>query len=1455
MNSPINTAISNTQGQVFAPPTEAQQEVWISCLLGGDDFNRSYNLSVSLSLSGFLNQPNLERSLQDLIDRHESLRSTFSSDGTQVCIYKKSGLNLHFEDLSAYSESRKGTLLDNYIKKDVNTAFDLLNGPLYNLSLFKLSANKHALIFTIHHIICDGWSMGIFLKELGDIYSAHETGKASVLPEAVSFHTYALEQKEFSKSEAYEQIEQFWTDQFKDGVPILEVPTDFPRPAIRTSRSQRDDFALNPELVSEIKALSNRARCGLSITLRAIFEILLYKISGTDDIVLGLPAAGQAVTDHQHLISHCVNLLPLRSTLKGDLTFNEYLKQRKLATLDAYDHQQFTFGSLLKKLNIPRDASRVPLVPVVFSTDMETQGFIKMEELEYELISNKRDFENFELFVNATNPGGVFKLEWSYNTQLFKAETIRTMMEDFESLLSVIVKDPEIRINEILLGVSEEIKEKLSGWNNTEISYPKDVPLHQLISRTALKHPGKTAIWYQNKGITYKELDIQANQLARYLIDHQVKIGDKIALALDRSIDLVVCLLAIMKSGAAYIPVDPEYPEKRIEHMLLDSSVKLLMTSGELKGKFIINDLSEIILDDIRDQLQKYSVEDPEVEIKGSDLAYVLYTSGSTGKPKGIAIEHHSLVNFLCSMRKKPGIKTGDKLLAVTTISFDISGLEIYLPLLAGAELLLTDPEIARDGRELLDLIRSEKVTILQATPSAWRMLLLSGWEEPLRLKALCGGEALSKELAGQLLSKCSELWNMYGPTETTIWSTIKQVLNTDDPITIGRPIDNTKIYILNQNLKQVPPGTTGNIYIAGEGLARAYLNQPELTAKSFVDNPFTQEKDSKMYFTGDLGKFMPDGEIQCFGRIDNQVKIRGYRIELGAIEDALSHLDGIKESTVQDREDRPGDERLVAYIVADLPGNSAGQDSGLTNNINFQAEQTAIWKEGLKEILPDYMIPGDFVILDSIPLLPNGKIDRNALPKPGLIPEKRKKKAMPGTEIEKLIAQIWSEFLGVESIGTDDDFFELGGHSLIAVQVMIRLEKETSYKLPLTTLFKFSKLDQFAALFNGELNLGSAGFTNNEKNKKPVAKTIDIASGEIQVQPRTDIEKLIATIWAEYLEVDSVGVYDDFFELGGHSLIAVQVLTRLEKETGIRLPLATLFDHSTVEAMALILKMDAKSITWDSLVPIKPYGNKMPLYIVHGAGLNVLFFNTLAKNMDPDQPVYGLQAKGLNGIDEPLGKIEDMAAYYISEIVNQNPDGPYALAGFSFGGIIAFEMAKQLKDLGKEVKMLAMFDTYAYQSDRSDTFLNKLYNRGRYFSKQISYTFTLFTEDPKRTIEYKSEAIKRRIIKFYWKFRHGKEQKQPGFFGYANNIDIKNMEAWEKYVFTPYNGSIELFRAEKRTFYMDDFKYLGWKPFALGGVNIHEIPGEHNYIFAPPNDSEFARILQQCLNNASENS
>ena len=875
--------------------------------------------------------------------------------------------------------------------------------------------------------------------------------------------------------------------------------------------------------------------------------------------------------------------------------------------------------------------------------------------------------------------------------------------------------------------------ENTNSFNDTVAEYPRGKALPHFINECAKKYANKVAIKFHGRNLTYKEIYESSNKLAKILIDNGIKPGDIIGLALDRSPEMIISLLAILKSGAAYIPLDPEYPKDRVEFMLDDSSAKILITSKKYHNHFA-STTSEILIEDALEKFGSYTGDEPLVEVTGDDLAYVLYTSGSTGKPKGVQIRHFNLVNFLLSMQKQPGMTASDKILTVTTISFDIAGLELYLPLICGAEITLTNSDTAKDGRILFDMVKNDGITFMQATPYTWRMMLEAGWEKLLPLKILCGGEALPKDLVGKLTARTSQLWNMYGPTETTIWSTVKLIESGDD-ITIGKPIDNTQVYIVDENLNNLTDGSTGEIIIAGDGVAAGYLNRPELTAERFIDNSFSDKPGDKMYRTGDLGRYKDNGDIVCLGRMDHQVKVRGYRIELEEIEHTLVKETNIKQAVVIAREDVPGDPRLVGYVVLEEDG-----DIDLKTKIHN-------WQQALLAVLPEYMVPDDFMVMSAIPITPNGKIDRKALPKPD---------------------------------------------------------------------------------YNAITRLGE------------------------YVAPRTEIEKQVAEIWQELMGLEKISIYDNFFELGGRSLVAVQIMAQIEKLTGKRLPLATLFEHSTIEKLSFVLKVDSKSITWDSLVHIKPKGTKMPIYIVHGAGLNVLLFNALAMNMDDDQPVFGLQARGLNGIDEPLDVMEEIAANYIAEIVAQNPTGPYALAGYSLGGTIAYEMAHQLLAAGKEVKMLAVFDTYAKQTDIFDPPVKRAFNRVRLGFMKLFNSFALMAEDPKGTYKYKTELVRRRIVRAWWKVT-GNTENQKGFFAYDNEIDEASAKAKRNYFQKPLDITVDLFRAKKRTFYMDDYEFMGWKKFALKGVNVHNIPGEHNTIFAPPNDKEFAIVLQQCLDRASK--
>jgi amino acid adenylation domain-containing protein len=1313
----------------LAPITESQAEIWAACLLGGDEASRAYNESVTLHLSGLLDTPALRRAWQAVLQRHEALRSVFSADGQYSCVLRELPTELPHKDWHHLSAAEQRRQLAVFVDQDVRRTFDLLRGPLVRATLFRLAPTEHRLVLTVHHIVCDGWSLGIVLQDISAFYSAFCLGLPANLPEATPFRHYADQLLLATGSPASQAVEQYWLTQYQGRVPQLTLPADQPRPAARTYQSARADYPLSPALVAGLKQVGRRAGASLVTTLLAAFEVLLYQLTGQADLVVGLPAAGQSASGLPQLVGHCVNLLPLRTQLDASRSFSDYLRQRKTALLDAYDHQQLTFGSLLKKLRLGREIGRVPLVPVVFNIDLGLTNEVDFQGLKYALVSNPRAFESFELFLNASGSEADLTLEWSYNTTLFEAATVGRWMASFETLVRGLIAQPAAPLHTLVAAEVAALPQAYEALNATAQTYPAQKTLHQLIAEQAHATPQRLALKFQDTELSYFELNRQANQLANYLWHQGVQPGDVVAIAVERSPALVVSLLATMKCGATYVPLDPSYPAERLGFMLTDSGAKFLLASAPAS---LITTVTVLSIKEALESARHHSDQEPAAVVGSHELLYVLYTSGSTGKPKGVQVTHRNAVNFLWSMRQAPGIGPDDRLLAITTISFDIAGLELFLPLVSGAAVVLADAFAAKDGAELLRLVADERITLLQATPSSWRMMLDAGWQQQLPLTALSGGEALSRELAGRLLPRTKALWNMYGPTETTVWSTIKQVTQVEEEVSVGRPIANTQVYVLDEHGRPAGVGTVGELCIGGDGVARGYLNRPDHMAEKFVANPFMEEPGTLLYRTGDMARLLPSGELQCLGRLDQQVKIRGYRIEPSEIEHALVALDEVREAVVVAHPPQGGAARLVAYVVpaahlAQVPGKA----------------YISRWQKALAAELPAYMVPSEVIIIDAIPLTLNGKVDRKALPQP--------------------------------------------------------------------------------------------------------AAPRQLAPAEpVPSSPRTAMEKLVATVWQEYLGVAQVGIFDDFFHLGGHSLVAVRVMARLAKKTGQRVPLATLFEHPTVEKLALALEPDSQLITWDVLVPIKPQGTKTPLYIVHGAGMNVLIYKAMSQQMDADQPVYGLQAKGLNGLDAPSESVEAMAADYVAAITAANPHGPYALAGYSFGGIIAFEMARQLLAAGREVKFLGLFDTYAEQSDYHDPWLRRHVRHSLYVLKNIAYKCWLLSKHPKEVLRLRLQSMRRATV---GKLKYSKGEQYELINGHSYRLGVVQEVAQRNYRLVPQPLAVQLFRCAERLYYTSDATYMGWREFALGGVQVHDMPGNHFNLFAPPHDAACARIVQAALN------
>lgn len=1048
----VNQNLKNFQNDLLtAPATESQKEIWASVQMG-DFANCAYNLSFSLELKGeLLDVELLKKSINLVVNRHESLRINFNHDGSKILIKPTLNLEIPVVDLSNLTLEERQNEVKKIKKQVVKTPFNLEKDLLFRVKIIKLNSQEHIIIFTTHHIICDGWSRKIFTTELGQVYSALKQGIDPQLDQPDSFIEYAILEAQTKHETEGKATEEYWLQQFEKSIPILDFPTDHPRPPFRTFDSQREDWIIPENIVTKLKSIGSDHGCSLMITMLAGFEIFVYRMTGQESITIGVPSSGQTATGMYNLMGNCVNLLPIRADISGDLKFSDYLKIRKDQILSAFAHQDLTFGSLVQKLALKRDPSRIPLIPIMFSMFMDLDD-IEFANFEVKNYLNARCFENFEISIDSRLVKGELLLECQYNTNLFDHQTILYRLAEFETLLHSIAENEDLTIDKLPLLPSAEKELLLTTWNQTQAHYP-DICIHQLFEAQVTKTPDKIAVIFEDEKLTYSQLNEKANQLAIYLQKLDIKPDDKIGICIERSLWMLIGLLGILKAGACYIPLDPTFPKERLALMIEDSQLSVLVTQEKLQS--ILPNYEHQVELIIIDQDWPKIIENAQTNslinnnVKPENLAYIIYTSGSTGRPKGVQLQHNSVVNFLTTMAKAPGLNENDIIVALTTISFDIAVLELYLPLSLGACVVIANDEVKRDGMALGKLLTKVQGNVVQATPATWKMLLETGWQGDPNLKILCGGESLSSNLISNLLTKSSSIWNVYGPTETTVWSTTCQVTSPKYPISIGKPIANTQIYILDKNLQPAPIGVAGELYIGGDGLARGYLNRPELTSEKFIKNPFSDDPQSRIYNTGDLARWLLNGNIECLGRSDFQVKVRGFRIELGEIENILHKYSKIQEPVVVAREDVPaGQNILVAYLVM---------------NENEKLNISEI-RHYLKDKLPDYMIPTVFMEVEKFPLTPNGKIDRKALP----APEKDRSildidYVAPQSDLENILVKIWGNLLKIDQVGIDDNFFDLGGHSLLVVQMMSYLKEELNLELSITKIFQYPTIRDLA--------------------------------------------------------------------------------------------------------------------------------------------------------------------------------------------------------------------------------------------------------------------------------------------------------------------------------------------------------------------------------------------------------
>jgi amino acid adenylation domain-containing protein len=1010
------------------PLSFAQQRLWFL-----DQFepnNPFYNLPKAIHMKGALNMEALRKSLDAIVARHESLRTTIDSvDGKPIQVISENrALDLSLIDLSESPRAEREKEMQRLLKEESQRPFNLSQDLMLRAALLRLGQEEHVLFLVMHHIASDGWSMAVLSKELTELYESFVTGKPSPLPELpIQYADFSVWQRNWLQGEVLETQFSYWKNQLDGAPPLLELPTDRPRPAIQTYRGSKESVVLTTDLSEALKALSQREGVTLFMTLLAVFKTLLYRYIGQEDIVVGSPIANRTRVETESLIGFFVNTLALRTDLSGNPSFRELLGRVRDVAFGAYAHQDFPFEKLVAELQPERNMRYSPFLQVMFVLQNAPRNPLELSDLTLTPLEFDHETAKFDLAFDLAlemveKPEGLSCSLW-HNADLFDAATIFRMLGHYQTLLEGIVTNPDQRIGDLPLLTAAERHQLLVEWNDTRADYPKDCCIHQLFEAQAEQTPDAIAVVFEDQQLTYRELNARANQLAHHL--RKLGVGPEVlvGICLERSLEMVVGLLGILKAGGAYVPLDPTYPRERLAFMLSDSKASVLLTQEKLAAELSEPRLSMVCLDTNWQAISQESRERPVGAVTSENLAYVIYTSGTTGSPKGVLVAHQGLCNLIESHIRTYQVQQSSRVLHVVSFSFDAAAAHMFLALCSGSTLCLARDSLL-PGSGMIQILRDQSITHALLPAS---VLAALPFEKLPLLRVISVGAGICPPDLVARWAQGRRFLNVYGPTEATIASTVAECTGGDRRPPIGRPIANTQIYILDRHLQPVPIGVPGELHIGGVGLARGYLNRAKLTAEKFIPNPFSGEPGARLYKTGDLARYLPDGNIDFLGRIDHQVKLRGLRIELEEIEAVLNQHPTVQESVVLMREDKPGDKRLVAYIVT----------------VREKTLMIGELRSFLKVKLPDYMVPSAFVMLDMLPLTPNGKVDRGALPAPDWAkPEVERAFVALQTPMQSRIAEVWQEALGVERVGVYDNFFDLGGHSLLLIQVIARLEK-----------------------------------------------------------------------------------------------------------------------------------------------------------------------------------------------------------------------------------------------------------------------------------------------------------------------------------------------------------------------------------------------------------------------------
>ena len=1340
------------------------------------DHNASslYHGLVVLRLKGILSKDALSFAIKNLIERHQVLRTIYKIENGFTYQQVISSDNWQLSEIEVSNNEVK-----DLVDKLSAHPFNLTSDYMLRASLLRVGEEEHVLVVVMHHIASDAWSIPIIVREVVELYSSYTEDRQPSLGDLpLQYADYALWQRDYLKGSVLEEKLQYWKDKLSGVSPLL-LPTDHARPAVRGSRGGSVFSTIDKETTTAINGLSRREGASLYMVLLAAFKVLLHRYSRQQDISVGTSIANRNQQEIEGLVGFFVNTLTLRTQVNPSETFTRLLDHVKHTTLGAYEHQDVPFEKIVETVLKERDASRSPLFQVMLvllNTPESPRLQLGQLELSAEPLENTSAKFEITFFVTESSHG--LRISAEYSTDLYNKETIQNMLGQYAVLLKAVTEQPTQKIGMLPLLSSQERQYMLQLGRNTT-PYDADANVVDLFETQVQQQTGQAAVVYEGQHLSYGQLNEQANQLAHYLRSKGVQKGDLVPLCIEKGMDMLVGILGILKAGAAYVPVDTAFPAERISWMLEDIRPKVAVTNSESRYKIETASEEDIHLAEIDDEMMVglQPKHNPQAIEGSSHTAYVIYTSGSTGKPKGVLIAHRALGDYVAGLSQKLPIDQCGSYALVSTIATDLGNTVIYSSLLKGGTLHLFSKAQVSNIDYLHAYFNKNDIDCLKIVPGHWKALHLDGAALLPNKMLIFGGEALAAGIVaeiGQQAPGCMVV-NHYGPTETTIGKLLHiaetQKNKYGATIPIGKPFGNTRVYVLSDQQQVNPTGVPGQLYIAGHGLAKGYYHNAELTNEKFVpdllrkgeseigeieekegeDNNEEQNGEERMYATGDLVRYLADGNIVFIGRVDEQVKIRGYRVELGEIENTIKQYEGISQAVVIAPDDKQGNRRVVAYVVAD-----GGFSKEMLNSY-------------LKEKLPDYMLPAVVIQLESVPLTANGKVDKRSLPDADVHDQPQKGYVAPESEAQQQMADIWQDILEVEQVGIHDDFFELGGHSLLAVRLISAIRKEFTVELPISHVFDYPTVALLAEQLPQQSATSTLHFVNTQQNK--------------------------------------------------------------------------------------------------SLIPIKTGGNKFPLYIVCGTGGTAFAFKKFANMLDPKQPVYGLQQTNLKeGLEEFPDTIEGIASKYVNEILIQNPLGPYALSGHCVGGIIAFEMAKQLKSMGRNVHMLAMLDTLVRSRKKLPpaTYKN-FYQIPAYIKKTLSaisfkieFETFLLRKHPRKAIGYKVAKLESLINK---KIKSKYVKEENAALKVFDELSDVYRTALSKYRLKHYEGDILAFYAKEHYYFLDKINNVWFKKFLLedsdknfwkqyaNNTTVYEIDGEHSLIFDPKNAKEFAHILQDHLN------